>query len=763
VPLQELSPYFIRREFNPGLAHEDQWPGAQEPGFREYWAVIRKHKRLIIVTFLGALLFVGLVVFNMTPLYTAKATVLIQPRGPQVLDIKELMNEASQTDEQEYYKTQYDILQSRSLAARVIRELALDDDPWLTGNRGQQGFVSGLLTEIRSRVHAVLQRRPPGDESESEDLYGIKPSLIDAYLGMLRIEPRFGTHLVAIAFSTPDPVLSARIVNTHVRAYIERGMELHAQASRNAAEFLDKKIAELKERVERSEAALNSYRRDRGIVTFSLDNKGEFVMQRLTDLNTELTKAENDRIILEAEHQLIQNGDYQALPAVVRSELIQSLKVQTAKIAADYASMQSRFNPGYHLLDDLRAKLRESQGRLAEETRRVVKSVESAYLASLTRERELRTEVERAKLQAMALKDASLQDAVLVRELETNRKQYEAVLKRMQELGVEANVPTSNVSVVDAAEAPSSPSSPKVLLSLLLSGFLGLSGGIGLAFFLEYLDDRLKSSEEAEGYLRLPIFGAVPDFSKLNRTGYLSKYAPAQSALEMRDTALDGMSKEIVVGSGNFSVAAEVYRRIRSAILYSRAGGAPKVVMVTSAKSRDGKTVTSLNLAFAFAHMGKRTVLVDADLRRSRCHEALAIDNHLGLAEVLVGRRQLKEVVHQTSSPSLFLLSAGSAPPNPAELLASEAMRETLVQLSKEYDHVIVDSAPVMLTSDAMALATMVDGVVVVVGGNTPKQFARATCACLTNIGAKILGVVLNQIDEHNYGYYGYDSYYHKQ
>ncbi len=729
-----------------------------EIDLRQYWRILQKHLRLIVACLLAAVFLTLLLVLTQTPMYTATSLVMIEPRAPQVLNMKELTDETAEANEYDFYKTQYDILQSRSLAAQVISALDLESVPYFNGKDVHKGLIAQASQWLRG---LFVHPGPSVSEDDQVDSLGVDPGLIDAYLGGLSVAPRIGTHLVAVGFATPDRVLSARIANAHVRAYTRRGIDLHAQASSDAEDFLQKKLLELKERVEKSEAALNAYRRDRGIVAFSLHDTSGVIMHRLNDLNTALTMAETARIALAAQHQLIQSGDYDSLPAVINSQLIQKLKEEFSTLEGQHAEMRNRFNPGYHPLDDLAARLKNSRARLRSEIRSVVQGVELDYQAALTKEKELEKQIEQVKSHAMALHDASLQDAVLAREVDTNQQLYASVLERVKEIGVSADMPTSNVSIVDKAEVPRHRSSPKIVQSLGMGSFLGLCIGIGLAFLLEHMDDRLKDAEEAERYLKVPSLAVVPSFALLNGAAHV--YGVKAKRVEaLEGPASDRLKNtEIVVTKNRLSAAGEIYRSIRTSLLFSRAGSPPKTLLITSATGGDGKTVTAINSAVAFAQTGAHVLLIDTDLRKSRCHKVLGFENYLGLTQVLVGQRPVEEVVHQTDHAGLSFLSAGPSSPNPSELLASDEMRDLLNYLSTQYDYILLDSAPVIPVTDSVALATMVDGVLLVVGAQTPKQIVQTTCTRLNHVGAKILGLVLNRMDTHHSGGYPYYNHYY--
>jgi capsular exopolysaccharide synthesis family protein len=580
----------------------------------------------------------------------------------------------------------------------------------------------------------------------------VSPALIDAYIDRLEIAPVQRTRLVKIAFSTPDPDLAARVANMHARAYLEQGIERRSHANEEARYFLQGKLAELKDRVEKSEATLHRYRRDKGII--SLDNRDNIVVDRLADLNKRLIEAEVDRIGLEAQTHLIRKSKYDTLPAVINNSQLQALKGELARLEGQRADHTSQLQPGDPVLDQLRVKIEQTRQRLQQERRRTVAAVKSAYTAARQKEDELRAKMEQQKTVALSLKDAAVDYTILAREVDTNRQLYESVLQRLKEIEVATALRASNVSVIDQAVPPLQPSRPKKGLSLLCSAVLGLVGGVGLAFFVEYLNNTLRTSQEVERYLHLPSLGMIPDFVRSARHGSPSP-EPANPEVQL----LNGSAAQagFVFTHSPFSVTTEAYRMLRTALLLAQAETSPKTLLFTSGMRGEGKTVTVVNTAAVLAQMGVRVLVIDADLRCSACHTILGVENKSGLADVLSGRWDPVDVIRPTVSDHLFVLSSGSLPLNPTELVGSKQMRCILAALQEQYDYVLIDSPPVMLASDAILLSTMVDGVVLVANAQrTPKQVVREARLRLSYARAKVLGVVLNQLDmrQREYAYY---------
>jgi capsular exopolysaccharide synthesis family protein len=724
--------------------------------------MIYRRRFLVAGILLGSMLVAVLMIVHSKRSYTATATILVEPSAPQLLGVKELENgEAPGTYEHDYYETEYDILKSRSLAAQVIRQLDLTHNDFFL----QKSASVGLRSESKSKAAAktrtqrvrvtnsaspsTVANRSEASATEIAHNDGLASSesseLVDRYLARLEIKPRIGTRLVTVSYSAPDARLAARIANAHVEAYITRGMELHSEASRKAEEYLQKKVSELKSEAEQSEAVLNAYRRSHGIVGSSVGDEGSRVLlERLSGLNVDLSKTEDVRIYLESEHQQIKHGDYESLPEVIRSPLIGELKQEAAKIAQEYASMRNRYNPGYHPLDDLHAKLEDSHARLRHEIQIVIGGVESDYSIQTAREQGLQAEIRKVTAESMARNDAALHEAVLERQVDTSRGLYQNVLRRMEEIGITANRPSSNVSFLDRADPPEASSSPRVILDLAKGASVGLIGGLGLAFLFEYFDDSLKSREEVEVHLRIPALGQVPDFARLRRL-----------AQPRKDPIVIGAENRLALDANQSGAVAEAFRAIRNTILFSHPDGKPRSILITSALSGEGKTSTAINTAIAFARLTGHILLIDADLRRPKCHKVLEVENEPGLTELLSGERRTDQVIQETKCGGLFLLTAGGEVSNPGELLASANMRELLSELVIKYEHVLIDSAPVIPVSDTEGLSTLVDAAVVVANSTSSKQTVQSACARLEVVGANIIGVVLNRVGS-TLGYYDY-------
>jgi len=698
------------------------------PGFLDYWRIIKKRRWLITGVFLVVVLTAALVISIMTPIYTAETTLLIDPVDRQVVNIKQVISEPQSLEEHDYYPTQYEMLKSRSLIARVIRDQTLYGHPAFRKytTASGSGFL-GWSENLFSSADAVSN--------------GTYPKLTKIYLErILEIKPLKNSRMVTISISTPDRELSARLANAHAAAYIDETLNIRSKANKDALRFLTARLGDLKSRLQNSEVALNNFRRQRGIV--SLDEKENTIVNRLADLNKSLTEAEVERISLEAQAALIRSRQYHSLPAVINNSLIQNLKNQLSQLDAEYANLDTLYTQAHPKMIQLKAQIEETRRKLEKEVVSVVGGIESAYLGSLAKERNLRDAAERQKSVALNLKDAAVEYAVLAREVDTNRQLYDNVFHRVKEIGVSTELNASNVTVIDGAVPPIKPSKPKVWLYLLVSAFVGLTGALGLALFREYLDNTLQTPEDIERYLHLPSLAAIPDFSRLN-----GQTLPEKIAAELLPVP-SKFRNQLLISQHPHSIISEAYSMLQTSILFSRAGDPPRTILFASANPGEGKTVTVLNTGIALARTGAFVLIIDADLRSSRCHKLLGLEIEQGLTEVLTGQEDVYNVMQPTGIDFLSLLASGMTPEAPAALLGSSKMQSLLMEMRTDFAFILIDSSPIMPVTDAVRLATLVDGVILVVNSQTtPNHVVKEAYNRLSYARANILGVLLNQVD----------------
>ncbi|HWO40415.1 MAG TPA: polysaccharide biosynthesis tyrosine autokinase [Candidatus Eisenbacteria bacterium] len=733
----------------------------EENHLRDYWKIVLKRSRIMVPIFL-AVVAIGMLSNFLSPtLYTAKSTIKIEPHHPSVTGVPEMLPAQLESGPYDYYQTQFALLQSAPLAARVILDLDLQNNASFTGEDQGGGVVDLLFGWVADgfdflKTLVVGRSRSESGTTKTYEL-GVPPWSVAQYLSYLKIEPVRNTRLVNIIFTTPDPKLSQSLANAHASAFIQMLLENRFNLTKEARDFLAKKLAELRENVQRAEQKLNQFRQQHGVVSFE---KGEnIVIDRLVDLNKQLTQARAQRIEAESMYQVTRNKNNQYLAQVLNSPVIQQLKAAAANLEAEKSRLLSIFTPEHPRVQEINRQVAQAQRNLNAEIATIVRGIEANYASARAREEALEAEAKRQQEIALSLKEVGVDYAVLNEEVIVNRGLYENVLKRLNETAVANDIAASNVQVVQRSEVPLSPSSPNTARAMLLSSALGLILALGFAFFAEYMDATVNTPQAVWAAVSLTTLGVVPHLKTLR-----DRYVPGakiQGADFPRPAPVRGLSKELVVERDHLSLIAESYRSIRTALMLSQAEHPPKTILLTSPCPDEGKTVTTLNLGIALAHGGPRVLIIDADLRKGRCHKLLNVSNQRGLANVLAGQSDIMQAVKPTGVRNCDLLPRGTLPPNPSDLLMSQKMREVLRTLRDSYDFILLDSPPAIAVSDAAVLSALCDGVVLVFHGQkTTTPTARRAVERLEHLGAPLLGVILNGIDIRDPDYADYRSYY---
>ncbi len=720
----------------------------KEINLRDYWKVIRKRQWMIIAFFLIVEMVTAIGTFTMKPIYRGTATIQINKENPQIVDFKEIL--AVNTMDLDYYQTQYKILESRNLARRVVQSAKLSGHPeFLPAPQTPfQHWKSKILTPIAalfspSERNAASAKDPSESEKENE--------LISQLLKKLKIEPIRNSRLVKIHFDSKDPGLSAQVANTLASAYIQQNLETRFIATQQAKEWLTGQLEDLKAKVEKADEALQAFGSKHNII--SLDEKENVTMQRLTDLNEALTKAESERMAKEALYKQTKGRTSDSLPSILENKLIMDLKQSYINLEAQYMKLSETYKPGYPEMGRLKIQMQAVQKRIDSELAKIIAAIRNDYESSLRREELLRQAFEQQKARVREMQDNAIQYNILKREADTNKELYKGLLQRMKEAGVSAGIMASNIQIIDQAELPTKPYKPNKQLNLLLATVVGLFLGVGLAFFFEYLDNTVKTPEDVEQLIRLPSFGMVPEISN-----------------ERRRRLESGASYpvELVTHGRPKSILSEAYRSIRTSVLLSFSDKPPKKITITSANPAEGKTTTVVNTAIALAQTGVQVVIVDADMRKPRIHKVFEARDGRGLSNFLSGNADLETVIKNTEIPNLSYIPAGPIPPNPSELIGSSRFKNMMASLEKRFDHVIIDSPPVLGFADSIILSTSVDGIILVaLGGKTPRETLQRAKEMLQQVNAKILGVVINRVNiqrsDYGYYYYRYHYYYGKE
>lgn len=715
------------------MAEEE--PEEDALNLRELWQVIVKRRWTILIFASIVVTAVVTATFLMTPIYRANLTLQIDREDIKIVKSGEVSPEETEWNSQEYYQTQYELLKSRSLAARVVNQLGLADlpPPPPSPLARFKAWLTGWLPK-------TSEAKEPGQPvSETDRVEGA----ISGFLGGLAVAPVRNSRLVRLHYDSPDPRRAAAILNTLVKNYINMNMERRFDASTYARNFLQERLQQVKVKLEDSERELVKFARQEQII--SVDDKQSTVSQTLAATNAALAEAEKKRIAAEAEYRQMMGARGQGLSQVLGSPIIQTLKETKAKLEAQYQDNLSIYKPAYPTMVQLRNQIGQVDALINQEVSNIRAAVTASYEAARAEEALLRGRLDQLKQDMLSLQDRSIQLNILRREVDTNRQLYDGLLQRFKEVGVAAGIGTNNISVVDEAKVPGGPYKPNLRMNALLALVLGLLGGVGLAFLFEHLDDTFRRPEELEKLLGLPVLGVIP------------KTPLARG--EARPIALVGHEDPR-------SAFAEAYRSVRTALQFSTASGVPRLLTVTSAMSGEGKTTTALSLAIQFAQAGKRTLLIEADLRKPSLHRILNLDNQVGLTNYLAGGgAQPVDIAKPTHIPNLFAIPSGPLPPNPVDLLSSARMVELLSLAAGKFDQVILDSPPLLGLADALIIGNLCEGTLLTVEmGSTPRGYARGALKRLHGGRVHVLGAILTKLEARAgaYGYYrSYYYYYH--
>jgi len=721
----------------------------KEVNLRDYWKVIRKRQWIIIAFFLIVVITTAIGTFTMKPIYRGTSTIQINKENPQIVDFKEIF--AVNTMDLDYYQTQYKILESRSLAKRVIQNLKLTEHPEFLSKPETpfQKWKSNILNPIYG-LFTSPNKASDSDKKSSESEK--ETGLINQFLKKLNIEPIRNSRLVKVHFDSNYSELSAQVPNTLAAAYIQQNLEIRFIATQQAKEWLTGQLEDLKAKVERADEALQAFGSKHDII--SLEEKENVTIQRLTELNEALTKAESERMAKEALYKQTKDRNFDSLPSILENRLIMDLKQAYIQVEAHYMKLSETFKPEYPEMVRLKSQMQTIQKRIDGEINKIVTGIKNAYESSLQKESLLREAFEKQKVKAQEMKEKAIQYNILKREADTNRELYKGLLQRMKEAGISAGIMASNIQVIDQAELPTIPYKPNKQLNLLLAAVVGLFLGVGLAFFFEYLDNTVKTSEDVEQLIRLPSFGMVPEIS-----------------YERRRRLESGTSYpvELVTFGHPKSMLSEAYRNIRTSILLSFSEKPPKKIAISSPNPAEGKTTTVINTAIALSQTGAKVLIIDTDFRRPRIHQIFNNEeNGIGLSNFLSGHGELESIIKKTEIPNLYYIPSGPIPPNPSELIGSNLFKSMMESLGERFDHLVLDSPPVLGFADAIILSTAVDGIILVVlSGKTPRDTLQRAKEILYQVNAKILGVVINRVDiqrsEYGYYYYRHHYYYRKE
>ncbi len=718
----------------------------REIHLRDYLKVIVKRRQLVY-TFFGVVFAISLIMtFSATPIYVATTKVLIEKSEPGNLGP---MNMYYSSYDPDFYETQYQLIRSASVANKVVKTLSLDKnyDSYFKNENTGFNIVGGTIDWVKGIFNVILNvtgiTKPEptsfvkkGSEGETNAKVTAIAKTISA---SIIVTPIKNSKLVDIGYVSSNPEFSALVVNSVAKAYIDNLLDMKMSSSRNAMRWLTEKADEERSKLETSERALQEYQRTKDIVT--LENRITMVPEKLSEVATKIAVSESRRKELESLYnkvkEVMRNPEKaETIPVVASDPTIQSLRVQILKAEQNISEMSKKYGQKHPIMITAVADLKMLREKKEQEIRRVVESVKNDYELARANEENFRKMASQTKSETLTLNEKFVQYEALKREAETSKQLFDAIIKKIKEQDISQDIRTVDVWVVEKAEVPKRPFKPNNARDALLGLVIGLFGGIGAAFFVEYLDNTVKSTEDVETKLGVPVLGVV-------------------SLLKSGENSMD----EILLKEPH-SVFAESYKVLRTAILLSSAVTPPRNVLVTSPSPGEGKTVTSVNLAMTIAQAAHRVLLIDSDLRKPRVHKIFGLDNSKGLSTYLAGASNIN-IICKEAVPNLSIIPSGPVPPNPSELLSSGRMYDLIGELNEKFDIIIWDAAPLLTVTDSLVLSKILDGTIIVTrAGQTTYESVSRALKSLNDIEAHVLGVVINGLDirknEYYYRYYHY-------
>ena len=716
---------------------------------RGYLHILRK-RRWLVTTVVGlALLFALIKIFMTTPLYTASSQVFLERnQGRGGLDTPRYY-----AYDPEFLETQSEVIRSEKVALKVVRNLELTTkfrDIFFPNADKKPGISDTIAGWLRMPLVWLKSLGTSGEQKKLDRGLGAEERRLSEdeivalnLRGGLQVTPVRATKVVTISYTGVDPLLAQLVVDAAVKAYMDEMLEMRLSFSTYALKWMTEKANEERKRLESSEGELQKFMRDNDLVT--VENQLAVLPQRVADFGSQLTKVESGRDALHEQIRMVQAAGgvvdrLETLPMFADNMVLKDVRGKIYAAQQTEHELSNQFGPKHPQMVKIAAELRVLQGERRAEVDRVVASLTNSYNLAVAQVKSLNESLKAAKGEMLNLQERFIEYTTMKRDADSNRTLYDSLQASIKKESVTEQAQDVNIWVLQPAQRPADPSSPKKMRILAMAFLIGLAGGLGLTFLLEYLDNTVKNYTDLQQRYGLTVLGTIEELREKGHT--IDSYLTVKP----------------------LSPLAESYRLIRAALLLSSAERPPRTILITSMNPREGKTATTINIARTLAQAGSKVLVINCDLRRPRMNTVMGAESETGLSTYLAGSHDDKVVV-DVQGEHVTYMPSGPIPPNPAELLGSQRMRTMVQELATEYDFVLLDTPPIQSVTDGLMLTNVVDGAIVVVrGGQTTFESLDSGIRKLQEVKAHILGFVLNGVkgDQRGNYYYGYGSYYAK-
>ncbi|HLF85017.1 MAG TPA: polysaccharide biosynthesis tyrosine autokinase [Blastocatellia bacterium] len=786
LELEKIPPADEAPLTRPGYPRVGGYPDASAYGYgysddderlyvRRMWRAIKKRKLVIIVIAIIVTAVVTVEVFRTKSIYQASTTIEIGKENRTLVRSGDFVVQTDESDDTYYVamgmKTKIRLLQSRPLLEDVVVNLKLDQNPRfmdVTTKKSIWEAMTTIASKLRplnnSGLTATVVAETPvaaydGDGTRSRQESARLAPYVDVLGANVHAEPLTDTRMLVISFTHTDPVLAADVVDNVAQVFIQRTFENKTERYTNTSEWLNKSTRELKARVEEAEQNLANYSAAHNI--YSLEGKETLATDKLSRLHDQATRAQTDRMLKQSLYEEVKAGRVAQLPESFSDPKTNDLQKKLGELRIEVSQLDVTYGPKNPKVVEKRQQIVAIEQQIKESRSGLEEKLRADYDRAVRDEASLQSALNLAKAEAAQQNQAAIQFNILKQDVETNKSLYTDFLQKTNQARIQEHEQHNNMKMIDPPQVPGAPVGPNRLRTILIGFFVSLVTGVGLVFFLEYLDNTVKTVEDVSRYTQLPALSVIPAISgrkpRLLAGGGDGKKKTA-AALDLSKGGRLRTDQLTMLDSR--SSVAEAYRVLRTSVLLSSVDRPPKTILITSGQPGEGKTTTVVNTAISLAQLGASVLIIDCDLRKPSTHKVLGVEQARGLSTYLSRNVDINGLIQKLPIANLSLLPCGPVPPNPSEMISSAKMKQLLLSLAETYDHIIIDSPPLLKVTDPVILSTMVDGVILVVhGGKSTRDVVRRSRQELSIAGARIFGVVLNNVEA---GHEGYNDYYYE-